>query len=99
MIGRRKHMLPEIESYGNYSSSNYGAHCLRVKVGKVTVWFSYSTPVAFMVGTTKVVSENIWGQTTGKHLAWIEPDKSKRVSREEFEKLWTLLVETPEGRA
>lgn len=41
--------LPTIACYGNYSSGNYGAHCLCVTVGPVRVWYSYTTPVAFQV--------------------------------------------------
>ena len=79
-------MLPSIRSYGNYSSSNYGAHTLEVSVGNLTIYFSYKTPVAFHTPGRLVVSENVWGNTTGKHLNWIDPDKSKRLDRNEFEK-------------
>lgn len=84
--------LPTISNYGKYSSDNYGAHTLRVDIAGVTVWFSYQTPVAFRVGNQMVISENIWGRTTGKHLNWIS-DRSERVSHEEFERLWDELVE------
>lgn len=83
--------LPSIESYGNYSSSNYGAHALRVDVGDLTVWFSYKTPVAFVkLGSKRVVRQNDWSTTTGKHLNAIDGgDKKARVSGEEFERLFT----------
>lgn len=43
-----------------------------VTVGDVTVWFSYRSPVGFMSpGTGRVVRENDWGPTTGRHLNWI----------------------------
>lgn len=82
--------LPKISSYGQYSSDNYGAHSLCVEMPNVTVWFSYQTPVAFQVpGNPRVVRENDWGPTTGKHLKWIDGgDKSNRVSGQEFERLW-----------
>lgn len=57
-----------------------------VSVGSLTLWFSYDTCVAFCnnhVGEL-VVSENVWSQTTGKHLNWIDSDKKKRVPHEEF---------------
>lgn len=87
--------LPRISNYGRYSSDNYGAHTLCVEVGPVTVWFSYHTPVAFQVsGHNRVVSENCWGHTTGKHINWIDDgDKRSRVSRDEFERLWQEQVE------
>ena len=73
-------------SYGNYASSNYGVNALMVQdVNKVLYYFSYKTLVAFEhVSTGLVISENIWGNTTGKHLNWIDDDKSKRVNTETF---------------
>ncbi len=32
----------------------------------------------------EIIHENIWGTTTGKHLNWINPDHSIRLSREDF---------------
>lgn len=86
--------LPTIGNYGKYSNGNYGAHTLVVDFGTLTVWFSYQTAVAFQVnGKDRVVRENSWGPTTGKHLSWIEPDKRKRVSAEKFEELWQKQVQ------
>jgi len=84
--------LPTISTYGNYSSSNYGAHALRVDVGELTVWFSYNTPVAFhKLGGSKVVRRNDWGPTTGKHLNAIDDgNKADRVDSETF---WRLFAE------
>ena len=93
--------LPTISSYGIYSSSNYGAHCLRVDLPNVTVWFSYKTMVAFRVrGHERVVRENSWGPTTGKHLNAIDGgDKKARVSGEEFERLWNEQMPEMAGAA
>lgn len=87
--------LPKINSYGNYSNSNYGAHCLCVEMGAITVWFSYQTPIAFQVdGHTRVVRHNEWGPTTGKHLNAIDGgDRKSRVSGADFEKAWSEQVE------
>lgn len=86
--------LPTIACYGNYSSGNYGAHCLRVTVGPVTVWYSYTTPIAFHVnGHERVVRVNSWQQTTGKHLNAIDGgNKKSRVSGDDFERLWQEQV-------
>lgn len=86
--------MPRISTYGNYASSNYGAHCLRVEVGPVIIWFSYKTPVAFQVGyADKIVRQNDWQQTTGKHLNAIDGgNKKARVSGADFERLWTEQV-------
>lgn len=73
-------------SYGNYASSNYGVNALVFQdVNKVLYYFSYKTLVAFEhISTGLVIRENIWGNTTGKHLNWIDADKSKRVNTETF---------------
>lgn len=92
--------MPTIRTYGhyaggNYSGRNYGTHALVVELGGVTVWFSYQTPVAFRVQDGKrVVRQNDWSTTTGKHLNWIDGgDKASRVTGEEFERLYREHVE------
>jgi hypothetical protein len=57
----------------------------------LTIYFSYETPIAFTSKNGLVVSENIWGTTTGKHLNMINDNKSIRINRTNFE---TLLNET-----
>lgn len=86
--------LPQISNYGQYSSDNYGDHTLRVDIGPITVWFSYKTPVAFHVdGKNKVVHQNDWGPTTGKHLNWIDNgDKGNRVDANTFKQKWDEQV-------
>jgi hypothetical protein len=80
--------LPNFRTYGNYTSSNYGAHCLQFNVpGIGTIWFSYKTPVAFQTNSTFACRVNDWGPTTGKHLNCIEPDKSKRIPGDQFERI------------
>lgn len=79
--------LPRISNYGPYQNDNYGAHSLRVDVGRLTLWYSYRTVVAFSAGAGIVVSENDWGPTTGKHINAIDGgDKKSRLPRAEFEK-------------
>ena len=75
-----------ITSYGRYSSSNYGAHTQLVTFPQGKVWFSYETPIAFLdfKSGKKVVTQNIWNNTTGKHLNWINPDKKSRVPNDVF---------------
>ena len=78
--------IVRFHSYGNYSSSNYGVNALVFQdVNRVLYYFSYKTLVAFEHRSTGlVIRENIWGTTTGKHLNWIDDDKSKRVNTEIF---------------
>jgi hypothetical protein len=72
-----------------------------VTVGPLTLWFSYQTIVAFMVGTGRcVVRQNEWGPTTGKHLTMIDGgEKASRVPGDQFEALWAQALQsafTPE---
>lgn len=78
-----------IGTYGEYSSRNYGANTVTVTVGRLTLWFSYQTCVAFKIGfAPQVVHKNDWAQTTGKHLNWIDGgDKKGRVNGEDFDRL------------
>lgn len=81
--------LPSFETYGNYSSPNYGAHALRFWDASGNIfWFSYETLVAFKAGAAAetVVHTNDWGSTTGKHLNAIDGgDKKSRLSCSDFQ--------------
>ena len=82
--------IPAFDSYGNYSSDNYGAHTLRFTDPSGRDWyFSYRTLVAVYVpGEGLTVHRNDWGPTTGKHLNWIDgglPEaKRARLSPDDF---------------
>ena len=82
--------LPSFRSYGDYSSNNYGVNALVFNSPAGTFYFSYKTLVAFYHPERgRVVHENYWGPTTGKHLNWIDDgDKKGRVGRDEFERLY-----------
>lgn len=58
----------------------------RVYVGDLVLWFSYETVVAFHIpGKPRVVCENVWTQTTGKHLTAIDGgNKASRTKRDDF---------------
>jgi hypothetical protein len=59
---------------------NIASNFHKVVVGKMTIYFSYETPIAVKHPEAGlVVSENDWSVTTGKHLNSIEPNKSVRV--------------------
>lgn len=73
-----------IKNYGRYRSENYGAHTKLVIVGNKSLWFSYDTLVAFSAGGEFHIIKNYWGNTTGKHLNWINPDKSIREDEKTF---------------
>jgi len=68
---------------------NLGANFHMVDLGKVCVWFSYETPVAFKADKfPTIVRENVWGTTTGRHLNRVDGGdkeaKARRVSSEDF---------------
>lgn len=79
--------LPTWETYGNYSSANYGVHALRFfDAAGNCYWFSYSTLVAFSKpGHPRVVRQNDWSVTTGRHLNRIDGGAKKdRLTAEAF---------------
>lgn len=89
-----QNQLPTIRNYGHYSSDNYGANSLEMSFPNgFSISYSYDTPIAFIGREGLVIRENDWSTTTGKHLNWINEDKSRRISGEEFEKLLTLELE------
>ena len=75
-------------NYGNYSSNNYGYHSLAFRdINNNAYYYSYETLIAFeSIKTGLVIRQNVWGNTTGKHLNWINSDKSIRVNEDTFNK-------------
>lgn len=65
-----------------YSNNNL----IAVIIGDVTSWFSYDTLVAFEIKNSLSISENVWSNTTGKHLNLINGNKKIRISNEQFNK-------------
>ena len=71
-------------NYGEYSTGNYGAHTMRIDLGRLVIWFSYDTVIAFRYGILFRISINEWGTTTGKHLNYIDSDKSIRIPHDDM---------------
>lgn len=61
----------------------------KIYVRSIAYWFSYSTCVGFeLINGRRVVRENVWGPTTGRHLNAIDGGhKPSRVTLEEFQQL------------
>ena len=78
--------------YYNYKSSNYGNHALVFTdpTGD-EYYFSYGTLVAFTHAGKRFTRVNDWSNTTGKHLNAIEPDHKKRLTGDNFTKLYQAL--------
>ena len=68
----------------------------KVEIGDLELYFSYETCVGFRTSKTGlVVSENIWGSTTGKHLNWLDGGrKDCRIPNGEFKKQLKELLES-----
>ena len=64
----------------------------QVSLGRLTLWFSYETIVAFMHMGVKKVTENVWGTTTGRHLNAIQPNKKLRMDHNKFVQEIDLLL-------
>ncbi len=77
--------LPRIGSYGEYSTGNYGVNCQFMEIGGITLYYSYSTIIGFRTRMKGLVlSHNVWGNTTGKHLNWLDRDKKNRLDYDDF---------------
>ncbi len=75
--------LPIFESYCDNTTKG---SALKFSLGRIDVYYSYQTPVAFRVDGRLTVRRNEWGPTTRKHLNAIDGgDKASRVGVAEFE--------------
>ena len=79
--------LPTIGNYGQGKTKR--PNTIRISLSRITLYFSYQTLVAFSGPSGLTVRRNIWGPTTGKHLAWIDGGsveaKAQRLPDSEFE--------------
>lgn len=81
-------MSKNLPTWENYCDNTTPGNALLFDLGGILVWFSYKTPVAFSAGCGRVVRENDWGPTTGKHLNAIDGgDKKARIPGHAFEEL------------
>jgi hypothetical protein len=69
-------------SHKNYGTVNKNSVNIATGKGFVALYFSYDTLIGVRDASEKVISENQWGQTTGKFLNELQPDKSRRVPHE-----------------
>lgn len=58
----------------------------------ITEYYSYNTLVAFRFKGKIYCRKNDWSVTTGKFLNQIEPDKSRRFTKEEFHDLYRYTI-------
>jgi hypothetical protein len=65
-------MMPSIQTGNNTAT---------VSINGVNLWFSYSTLIAFQVGSVLVVHQNDWSKTTGKHFNAIDGGGREAVAK------------------
>lgn len=72
----------------DYADRGNKAH--GITIGKLDLYFSYQTCIAFRDGGRIIVRQNSWARTTGGHLNSIDGGgleaKKRRVSAIEFER-------------
>lgn len=60
----------------------------RLDLGRLTLWFSYETVVAYQARGELRVSENVWSNTTARHLAQLDgggkAGAKTRIPRQQF---------------
>ena len=79
--------LPHIQTLGKGNKLQY------ITIEDAILYFSYHDLVAFGYKDILVVRENIWGNTTGKHLNSIDDGKKEnRVSAETFYELYQEYI-------
>lgn len=78
-------MIPLFEKYA-------GNNTLKIITGQGVYWFSYTTCIAFKsIGGPLVVHQNIWSNTTGRHLNVLDGgNHDARVNADEFNRLLNL---------
>lgn len=94
MKSPRKLDLPEFEFYYQGTSGVDRPNALRFISNGISYWFSYQTLVAFYSPKTgRVVHENVWSKTTGRHLNVIDGgNKAARVNAERFAELLEVAL-------
>ena len=82
-------MLVSLFEYGGRRENAIG-----VNINGLRLYFSYNTVIAFQDSDTPLtVLVNCWSNTTGKHLNKLQPDKSKRLNKTEFEQKLNQILQ------
>ena len=56
-----------------------------IAINGLKLYISYETIMAYRTESALFISKNIWGNTTGRHLNWIDRDKKIRIENVVFE--------------
>lgn len=71
----------------NFGLKNYsrGENARMITIGELDIYFSYDTVIAFCKNYGDlIITKNVWGTITGRHLNDINNDKSLRIPYGEF---------------
>lgn len=71
--------------------SNQNELQIDINWNRITIFFSYESPVAVDTGTEILVTEKKFSATTSKHInQWLDGRKHRKVSQEEIESFLDL---------
>lgn len=56
----------------------------RIDMFGMKIWFSYETPIAFEWNGHRLIRDNEWGPTTGKHIKYVKCLNDVQVSGTTF---------------
>ena len=65
----------------------------KVVLKNLILYFSYKTIIAFNYNGLITISKNVWSKTTGRHLNYVNDDKSIRVDNTKFNELLNSVLE------
>lgn len=72
----------------NTSHRRHNDNCNEVTIGRVTIGYSYATAVTVHGPAGSATRENVWGNTTGRHIGMLGGHrKGERVDEETFNKV------------
>lgn len=76
--------IPKVNNYYFGQSGVPQANAIAITIKDITLYFSYKTLVALKDDNGLIISENLWGNTTSRHLNAIEPSEKPRMKRNDF---------------
>lgn len=74
----------EVGTYYDKYSDNYGVNAIFIKIDNLVLYFSYRTLVGVKVEDYKIACQNIWGNTTGKHINLLKEKGFSQYDRDRF---------------
>ena len=77
--------LSEGPGLGNFGTLPKSTPAQYIRLGILELWTSYDVVIAFRYNLGEIVTrENEWGNTTGRHINAVQPDKSARIDGIQF---------------